>query len=149
MAVDDRADELALLGQVEADQPAVGEGAAEDAFDRGLDVPEHLQLLVEELREEHRHLVVRGSRSSELAAEVTALGRGVRPVLDPAQAPRGRIRVLGDVADRVDVGERRPEVPVHDDPVVDVCARSFRELDVRLDADPDDREIALERPAVR
>ena len=70
-------------------------------------------------------------------------------MLDPAQAPRGRIRVLGDVADRVDVGERRPEAPVHDDPVVDVGAGSLRQLDVRLDADPDDREIALERPAVR
>ena len=85
--MDDRADQPLLLRQVEADQPSVRERASQHALDCRLDVPEHLELAVEELREEHREPVVGGGRAGELLAEVDALGVGVRPVLDAAQAP--------------------------------------------------------------
>ena len=62
---------------------------------------------------------------------------------------RGRVRVPGNVADRVHVRERGPEALVDDDSVLDVRAGVLRQLDVRYHADADDREEALERPAVR
>ena len=150
LPVHDRADEPALLGEVEAHEAAVGERAPEDALDRRLDVAEHLELAVEELREEDRQDVVGIRRAGELAPEMRALRVRVRPVLDPARAAGRRIGVLRDVADRVDVVERRAEPLVDDDAVVDVGARFLRELDVRDDADADDREEALHRlPVLR
>ena len=139
----------AVLGQVEADETAVRERAAKHAVDGGLDVAEHLELAIEELREEDRQLVVCLVRACELAAEVRALRVRVRPVLDPPHAARGRVRVPGDVADRVHVRERGAEPLVDDDSVLDVRAGVLRQLDVRHDADADDREEALDRPAVR
>ena len=112
-----------------------------------LDVAEHLQLAPEELREEDGQRVVGRARARQLPAEVRALRVGVRPVLDAAVPPRRRVGIAGDVADRVDVGQRGAEPLVDDDPVVDVRPRLLGELDVRHDADTDDREVALDRLA--
>ena len=50
--MDDGADETVVLGQVEADETAVGERAAKHALRGRLDVAEDLKLAIEELREE-------------------------------------------------------------------------------------------------
>ena len=92
--------------------------------------------------------VVRGASARQLAAEVRTLRVRVRPVLDPPQAPRRGVGIPRDVADRVHVRERGAEALVDDDPVVDLRPGLLGELDVGDDADPDDREVALERPAV-
>ena len=76
----------------------------------------------------------------ERAAEIGALVVRVAPVLDPARAPGDGVVEARDVADRVDVVDRRPEVVVDDDAVVELDTRPFEKLGPGLDADPDDGE---------
>ena len=146
--MDDGAHEMPALVEMEADQTSFGQRPAEDAFRGPFHVAEHLELAAEELREEDGQLVVRRAGPRQLPAQVRTLGVGVRPVLDPALPSRGRVGVARDVTDRIDVLQRGAKALVDDDPVVDVCARLLRELDVRLDADSDDREVGLDRLSV-
>src|SRR6185312_7837093 len=144
----DGSDELSFSRELEADEAPFGERAADDRLRRRLRVAEHLELLVEELREEHGELVVRGPRAGELASQVTALRVRARPVLDPAETPGRGVGIARNVADRVDVRERRAEALVDDDSVVDLRAGVLGELDVGHDPDADDRQVALDRRAV-
>ena len=76
----------------------------------------------------------------ERLPEVAALVVGVAPVLDPALTAGDGVVEARDVADRIDVIDRRAEVVVDDDAVVELEARSFEEPGLRLDADADDGE---------
>ena len=110
--------------------------------------PSSWSLRLEELREEDGQLVVRGPVPGELAPEVAALRRWSSTSARSGASDRGRVGEARDVADRVDVGERSAEPLVDDHAVVDGRAGRLGELDVRLDADADDREVALHRGAV-
>ncbi len=61
-------------------------------------------------------------------------------MLDPARAPGHGVVEARDVADRVDVVDRRLEVVVDDDAVVELETRPFEKLGPGLHADPDDGE---------
>ena len=150
LAVDDGADETAVLGQVEADETAVGERAAKHALDRGLDVAEHLELAIEELREEDRELVVGGS------SRPRAGGRGARPArprstsarcaaCGPRSGPgtgrrrRSRTRPASEVRKRSST-----TIPSSTSAPASCASSTFGTTPIA-----DDREEALDRPAVR
>src|SRR4029079_4589950 len=99
LAVDAGPGELPLSREVEADEASVGERAAHDRLRRRLRVAQHLELLVEELREEHRQLVVCGARACKLPPEMAALRVRARPVLDPSETPGRGVGIARHVAD--------------------------------------------------
>ena len=66
----------------------------------------------------------------------------VGPVLDPDAAPGQRVGEAGDVADREDPAYAGLEGGVDQHAVVDLEAGGLGQLRTRLDADPDDEQVA-------
>src|SRR5438094_218269 len=97
---------------------------------------------------EERQVVVRHARAGHVRADDLAVGLGMVLVLDPEPpAERGR-REARDVAGREDVlVPLDPSELVDEDAVVDGEPRRLGEVRGRLDAEPGDDGVRLERAA--
>src|SRR5207249_2724623 len=96
--------------------------------------PERVQIAIRGVRTEHRP----GGRGTLLL--------GVVVVLHP-NPPEQRVQVVRNVSGGKNVGDTGPARCIDEDPIVDRDPRALRDLDVRLDADGDDHQIAVDRAA--
>jgi len=107
-----------------------------------------LQLLVELVAPEGVHIVVGTAAIEDRGRGGLPLPVGVVPVLHP-DAAEDRVHVVGDVAGRVDARQAGPAVLVDFDAVGRRSTRRFEEVDVGLDADPGDDQVAVQLPPCR
>src|SRR5438552_14654829 len=113
-----------------------------------IDVADRLVAELEHVGVEERQVVVRHARTGHVRADDLAVGLGVVLVLDPEPAAERGRREARDVAGREDVlVALDPSELVDDDAVVDGDPRRLGELRRRLDAEPGDDDVRLERAA--
>src|SRR5690606_27536839 len=111
--------------------------------------PRDLQLQIVLIRPEPGHFGIRVRLAGEVCRGGFRLLDRVLHGLEPNAPQRERMRMVRAVTGRRDPRVRRHGPLVDDDPVLARQARRLGELDVRLDADADDREIARKTLAAR